>query len=60
MKLEMTVMHGVLPQGLSRFVVLAQGCGSTSEAEDRLSSTRKALQDHMEFDAEKQTDVDYA
>lgn len=36
-----------------------QGCSSAHEAERRMTSTRKALQDHMEFDAEKSTDLDY-
>ncbi len=36
-----------------------QGSNSVHEAEQRMTSTRKALQDHMEFDAEKVTDTDY-
>ena len=36
-----------------------QGCSSIQEAERRSTSTRRALQQHMEFDAEKATDVDY-
>lgn len=36
-----------------------QGSSSVREAEQRMTSTRKALQDHMEFDAEKVTDTDY-
>ena len=36
-----------------------QGSNGVHEAEQRMTSTRKALQDHMEFDAEKVTDTDY-
>ena len=36
-----------------------QGCSSIQEAQQRSTSTRRALQHHMEFDAEKATDVDY-
>ncbi|KAL0036649.1 hypothetical protein WJX79_004029 [Trebouxia sp. C0005] len=43
----------------SRIFPPEQGCSSVHEAEQRMTSTRKALQDHMEFDAEKVTDTDY-
>lgn len=36
-----------------------QVCAGHEEAEDQVTATRKALQTHMEFDAEKQTDTDY-
>lgn len=43
----------------SRIFPPEQGSSSAHEAEQRMTSTRKALQDHMEFDAEKVTDTDY-
>ena len=36
-----------------------QGCPNVEEAERRILATRKALQDQMEFDAEKVTEMDY-
>lgn len=36
-----------------------QECNSAQQAKQRSISTRQALQKHMEFDAEKATDVDY-
>ncbi|KAL3157526.1 hypothetical protein ABBQ32_011986 [Trebouxia sp. C0010 RCD-2024] len=43
----------------SRVFPPEQECSSSQQAEQRSTSTRRALQHHMEFDAEKATDVDY-
>lgn len=52
-------MHALFRQQGEK-LLLVQECRGHEAAEDQIVATRKALQTHMEFDAEKQTDTDYA